>query len=208
MTSLNHIHVIRCVAIGLIANFMFGGISTAEDKQNYLSNFSVSGFHVRQSDVRVPPNVDVGKYRRIIQPFKNWILICDENLQVQKRICNITQSIVHERTGDIFSWSLAAKTDGQPYMILRVPLAVDRKQKIALDFNDGNVPIFFEITGCDANTCIGYLPVGPRMRDYISKGSSPQISYSVTSGEGAPTNKLEFSAFLEGLSSALEAIEN
>lgn len=208
MTAFTDIHVIRCVAISLIVIFLFGGVAVAEERKNHLSKSQISGFHVHPSDVQIPPDVDVGKYRRIIQPFKNWVLICDENLQMQKRICNVTQSIMHERAGDIFSWSLAAKADGHPFMILRVPLIVEQRQKITLNFNDSSLPIIIKIAGCDAKVCIGYLPVGPRMQDYIRKGSSPQISYSVTSGKGTPTSKLEFRAFLEGLSAALEAIEN
>lgn len=60
-------------------------------------------YSIKPSEVTVPPGAELGRYRRIIQPFENWNLICDENLKTMKKICNITQSIV-DQNGQFAFW--------------------------------------------------------------------------------------------------------
>jgi hypothetical protein len=80
----------------------------------------------------VPANVPIGKYRRIIQPFEDWTLVCDENLKAMRRVCNVTQSVVDQRGGLVFSWSLAATTQGVPIVIVRTPASVGKGTAVSL----------------------------------------------------------------------------
>ncbi|TIU06145.1 MAG: invasion associated locus B family protein, partial [Mesorhizobium sp.] len=75
-----------------------------------------SAYRIKPSDVAVPPDVKLGQYQRTTRPFENWILICDENLQARKRVCNISQSFIDQSQAPVFSWSLAADEKGKPFM--------------------------------------------------------------------------------------------
>src|SRR5882757_1793451 len=73
-----------------------------------------STYTVKPSDVVIPDGEQLGQYRRVVQPFKNWILICDESLKSKRRVCNLTQSIVDQRGAPVFNWSFVATADGKP----------------------------------------------------------------------------------------------
>ncbi|CEJ10764.1 Invasion associated locus B (IalB) protein [bacterium YEK0313] len=164
-------------------------------------------YSVRRSEVAVPADVPLGQYRRVIRPFKNWTLICDENLRARRRVCNITQAIVDQAGAVAFSWSLAGSDSGAPVFILRTPAAVGADRPITLAFGDGSAPILVKTNGCDASVCVAIQHVGPRLRGYIAKGVVVQISFSVmpAGAPGAPTLTGLY-APLEGLSKAIEAI--
>lgn len=164
-----------------------------------------SGYTIQPPDVILPDDAKLGRYRRIIQPFKNWTLICDENLQKKQRVCNITQSILDQKGEMVFSWSLAATEGGQPVLILRVPPNAGQGAKIKLDFLDNSPVILAEIRGCDTRVCISYQQVGPRLRAYIGKGAVAEISIPSVTASG--DKRIEtIRAPLEGLSEALSAI--
>ncbi|UWF59032.1 invasion associated locus B family protein [Brucella sp. 2716] len=164
------------------------------------------GFAVKSTEIMVPDGVSAGEYRRITHPFPNWTLVCDENLKVKKRVCNITQTIMHEKGLVVFSWSLAAAENGKPYMIMRIPAVVGVRQEIRLDFGDGTPIIVSKTHGCEGAVCIAYLPVGPRLRGYIAKGSVPKVSYPVPDIRRGSADWLMFYAPLSGLANALAAI--
>lgn len=164
-------------------------------------------YSVRRSEVAVPADVPLGQYRRVIRPFKNWTLICDENLRARRRVCNITQAIVDQAGAVAFSWSLAGSDGGSPVFILRAPAAVGADRPIALAFGDGSAPILVKTNGCDATVCVAIQQVGPRLRGYIAKGVVVQVSFSVTPAGASGTPRLMgLYAPLEGLSKAIEAI--
>lgn len=158
-------------------------------------------FTVKPSDINVPDDVPLGQYRRSHRPFKNWTLICDENLKAKKRVCNITQSVRDELGGVVLSWSLAATEAGKPFMIMRLPLGVGSTGNVALNFNDASQPIIVSMAGCNADVCIAYLPVGPRMRSYINRRRVTNILYTLDDGK-----KMSFPAPLQGLSEAIQGI--
>lgn len=164
-------------------------------------------YSVRRSEVAVPPDVPLGQYRRIIRPFKNWTLICDENLRARRRVCNITQTIVDQTGAAAFSWSLAGSDGGTPVFILRAPAAVGPGQPITLAFGDGSPPILVKTNGCDASVCVAIQQIGPRLRSYIAKGAVVQISFPVmdTPASAAPA-LMGLYAPLDGLAKAIEAI--
>lgn len=85
-------------------------------------------YWIKPSEVAIPPDVPIGMYRRLIRPFENWTLICDENLKSKQRICNVSQLVVDKAGNTVFSWSLAATAQGKPVMILRVP--PPRREKV------------------------------------------------------------------------------
>ncbi|GAA3267943.1 hypothetical protein GCM10020258_38780 [Sphingomonas yabuuchiae] len=95
------------------------------------------GFRVKPSDITLPEGLPAGQYRRIFQPFPNWTLVCDENLQKKQKICNVARTIQGPDGGTVFSWSLAAAQDGQPIFILRVPTNVGMGGLIRLVLPDG-----------------------------------------------------------------------
>lgn len=198
--------VLPCLVLVSLSGAVFAG---QKDKQARLRPpvpaFTMTpGFAVKAADVTVPDGVPMGQYRRIVRPFRNWTQICDENLQEKKKICNITQAILGESGMTVLSWSLAATDTGQPFMIMRVPASVGADNHIQLDFRDGSAPIKTRIAACDRNVCISYLPVGPRMRAYIKKAATPEISYSLLNGQDA--ENIVFRAPLDGLAVALSAI--
>lgn len=163
------------------------------------------GYAVKPSDVIMPDGVPVGQYRRIIRPFPNWTLICDENLSKKQRICNVTQTITRTDRSEAFSWSLAAAQNGQPFMILRTPTTIDASHPVTLDISDGGEAVTVPVKGCNANVCIGYLQVGPRLRAAINKGRVVQVSFrNASNGNSGPVTS--FRAPLQGLSDALSGV--
>lgn len=160
------------------------------------------GFFVKPSDITVPSDVPIGQYQRVIRPFPNWTLICDENRAKKQKVCNISQTIVGSHGATVFSWSLAAAQNGQPFFILRLPPSVGEGQAIQLDLSDGGPVVPVPIRGCTEQTCIGYQQVGARLRAAVAKGLAPKISYS----QGTPPEAISFTAPFDGLAAALGAI--
>lgn len=158
-------------------------------------------YRIRPSEVVAPPDSQLGEYQRIIRPFENWTLICDENLKVRTKVCNVSQ-IIEDAAGRLaFSWSLAATKDGKPYMILRTAPDARKDGLISLKFGAKDKPIDVHIDGCDETVCIGMLPVGPAMRGQISKNAAPIIAYPTSDG-----TTVSVPATLNGLSAAVRAI--
>ncbi|NTG30086.1 Invasion associated locus B family protein [Agrobacterium rhizogenes] len=163
-------------------------------------------YAIKPSGVALPADVPAGKYRRIIMPYPNWTLICDENLKEKKRVCNISQQIV-DRTGSVaFSWSLAGTGDGQPVMILRTSATAGKGATINLSFLDKGKPIRVATDACDMKVCVAMLTVGPRMRNYIGKGANVEVSFSLNNPEPNQPSKVVIKTTLDGLSMALAAI--
>lgn len=160
-----------------------------------------NGFRVKPSDVVPPSDVKLGDYQRTIRPFENWTLICDEKVKARQRVCNVTQTIENPLGQIAFSWSLAATKEGSPYMIVRTAPIADSDSPLAVIFQDRKEPVKIRLDGCNQAVCIGKLPVGPIMREQISKNSSPTISYTTRTGK-----TISVVAPLNGLSAAVEAI--
>lgn len=159
-------------------------------------------YRIRSSEVQVPEGVETGQYQRVIRPFGNWTLICDEDLAAHEKVCNVTQTI-EDRNGTMaFSWSLAATKAGDPYMILRTAPHARNEGLISLEFESRERPVAVQIDGCNRRVCVGMVPVGPILRGEIAEETSPRISYETSHG-----GSIRIEATLEGLSRALEAIE-
>lgn len=158
-------------------------------------------YAIKPSRVSVPDDVALGQYRRIIRPFENWTLICDENLETRKRVCNVTQVITDRTGGTAFSWSLAATSSGKPYMILRAPPAAESGGLVSLRFEGRRRPVDVRFDGCNEQVCVAKMPVGAFMRAQIGKKTTPRVSYTTRPGESVTVN-----APLKGLASALSAI--
>lgn len=159
-------------------------------------------YTVKHSEIVLPDDVPLGQYRRVTQPFPNWTLICDENLVRQEKVCNISQTILDGQGGSAFSWSLAAAEDGRPFFILRVPSMVGKGGVIQMKLPDNGADVFVPVEGCNANVCVAYQQVGPRLRLAVEKGDMIGISYA----GGSPERTISFVAPLEGLDAALSAI--
>jgi invasion protein IalB len=158
-------------------------------------------YRIKPSEVAVPSNAKLGDYQRIIRPFENWTLICDENLEAREKVCNVTQ-IIEDQTGQMaFSWSLAATKDGKPYMVLRTAPHAKSDGLVSLKFDGRNEPVEIHIDGCNEAVCVGMLPVGPIMREQISKNATPTISYMTADGK-----TVSVTATLKGLSTAVQTI--
>ncbi|MEZ2221753.1 invasion associated locus B family protein [Rhizobium sp. RCC_161_2] len=161
-----------------------------------------SGYRIKPSEVVVPAEAKLGDYQRTIRPFENWTLICDENLKVRQRVCNVTQIIENEAGQVAFSWSLAATKGGEPYMILRTAPVAKNDGRILLSFDGRKEPIQVRLDGCSKTVCVGMLPVGPVLREQISKSAAPTISYPTMDGQ-----TISVTATLKGLSTAVKAIK-
>lgn len=166
------------------------------------SQAAAGGYKVKPSEVLVPQGVPIGKYRRIIHPFENWTLICDENLKTRRKVCNISQSFTDDSGLQVFSWSLAANADGKPFMILRAPAVIGAGSKISLRFTGMDRDVEVEVNACDTSVCIGYQPVGPMLRQQIVKETTTRVSYFVNPGE-----QISIDAPFKGLAAALSAIK-
>ncbi|MBB4611555.1 invasion protein IalB [Sphingomonas yabuuchiae] len=160
------------------------------------------GFRVKPSDITLPEGLPAGQYRRIFQPFPNWTLVCDENLQKKQKICNVARTIQGPDGGTVFSWSLAAAQDGQPIFILRVPTNVGMGGLIRLVLPDGGAPVPIAVQGCNPTICLAYQSVSQRLRTAVEQGVTVEISY----GSGSPPKPVRFFAPLAGLAAALAAI--
>jgi invasion protein IalB len=160
-----------------------------------------SGFRIRPSEVTVPPDATLGEYQRMVRPFENWTMICDENLKARQRVCNVTQTIENQAGQLAFSWSLAATPEGKPYMILRTAPVAKSDGLVSLKFEGREEPVRVQLDGCNSAVCIGMLPVGPIMREQISKNSAPTVSYPTRDGK-----TVSVTATLKGLSTAVKAI--
>ncbi|RAZ92940.1 invasion associated locus B family protein [Mesorhizobium hawassense] len=161
-----------------------------------------STYRIKPSDVAVPPDVKLGEYQRTTRPFENWTLICDENLQARKKVCNISQSFIDRSQALVFSWSLAADEKGKPFMILRTPSQTGAGSKLSLKFAGRKLPVDVQLQGCDASVCVAYLPVGPVLRGEIGKETTVGISYSLPSGAA-----VSLDAPFKGLKTALSTIK-
>lgn len=174
-----------------------------------------SAYSIKPSDVAVPEDVPLGEYRRIIRPYKNWTLICDEDLKKKQRICNVSQSIVDATGAVAFSWSLAATAGGTPMMIVRVPATVGKDQPIRFSFGKDGAAIIVKTADCDQRICIGMLPVDGRIKAYVDKGVVSEIFYVALPSTGpgrdpaavaAQLQAVTVQAPLEGLQAALSGI--
>ena len=186
--------LMRRIGAPLFFFLLFGGLASAEEGSLVLT--------VKPPEVRLPDGVKPGQYRRIIQPFGNWTLICDENLQQKTRVCNVTQSIIDQTGRTVFSWSVAATQEGKPFMILRTLPELGVNGRLTLKIPDDRGIINVVVDGCDQSVCVARLPVGPRLRPQIAKDGTIGISYATPAGE-----KIEISAPLAGIEKALTAIE-
>src|SRR5690606_26935137 len=126
-------------------------------------------YRIKPPDMVLPPDLEPGQLRRIVHPFPNWILVCDENLKDRQRICNISQTIVDEGGSMVFSWSLAATEAGRPAMIMRTPVLQDETPRLELEFRQGEDAYPVEFDQCTERLCLTYVPVGPRFRSAISE---------------------------------------
>ncbi|WOC16153.1 invasion associated locus B family protein [Pseudochrobactrum sp. MP213Fo] len=158
-------------------------------------------FRIKEPDVAVPDGVPSGQYRRIIQPFDNWTIICDENFKSKQRVCNIGQSIVNEAGEVVFSWSLAASENGKPFMIFRIGADAQPKGSVQVKLSGRRQPVNIKIEGCNRQICMAKSPVGPVFREHINKQSSVGISYETTDNR-----TITIPATFKGLSDALSAI--
>ena len=180
----------------LLACLLLSGWSPSAGQE-----ISPSEFTIKPSAVALPAGAELGRYRRIIQPFENWDLICDENLKAKKKVCNITQTILDSDGQFAFGWSLAATEQGKPIMILPMRPGLGLKKPVLLTFPGRKEPVAVGTHACDSSVCVALLPVGPALREQIGKAATVQISYSTE------TANLAFEAPLKGMSAALAAIK-
>jgi invasion protein IalB len=178
----------------LLLSFMGAGLAGAQEA-------GAPQYRLKPSDVVVPEGSEVGKYRRIVQPFDNWTLICDEDLKSMKKVCNIAQTIINAAGETVFSWSLAGDDKGQPMMILRVPPSIGEGKDIVLSFPSRKEKTSVPVRGCTEVICLAYLPVGPVLREEIGKEGAARISYP------GPLGRVDLQLPLADLGKALASIK-
>ncbi|WP_343717804.1 invasion associated locus B family protein [Inquilinus sp.] len=161
-----------------------------------------STYTVKASEVAIPDGEQLGQFRRVIQPFENWTLICDESLTSKRRVCNLTQSIVNQQGAPVFNWSFVATEDGKPLVVMRVPAAVGQGGAIGLTLGGGGRDqIVAQTDRCDAAICTATIAIGQMLRRHIQAGTDCTVTYELPDGE------VSFQAPLEGLFAALSAMK-
>ncbi|WP_247447985.1 invasion associated locus B family protein [Bradyrhizobium sp. 197] len=161
-----------------------------------------SAYAVKPSDVVVPEGEPLGEFRRMIQPFRNWTLICDESLKSKRRVCNVTQSIVNAQGAVAFNWSLIATADGKPLMAMRIPAAAGVGAQIELAMGDGPDRIVAQTDRCDANFCFATIAIGNVLRRHIRAATPCRVSYQLP--QAGP---IVLEAPLDGLSGVLAKLK-
>ncbi|MEN3931730.1 invasion associated locus B family protein [Microvirga sp. W0021] len=161
-----------------------------------------AAYRIKPSEVSLPADVPLGQYKRTFQPFENWILVCDENLKAKRKVCNASQSIEDAEKRVVFSWSLAASQDGDPYMIVRTLPDADVAKGVSLDLSTGPNFAKIKLDGCNDKVCVGKTAVGPVLSGQISKGAPIRISYQQKDG-----NIITMLLPLKGLQDAVNAIQ-
>jgi invasion protein IalB len=159
-------------------------------------------YTVKPSDVVVPEGETLGEFRRMIQPFKNWTLICDESLKSKQRVCNITQTIVNAQGAVAFNWSLVATAEGKPLMVMRVPAAAGVGQPIELAMGAKPDRIIAQTDHCDAGFCFATIAIGDMLRRHIHAATPCRVSYQLPQ-----TGPIVLEAPLDGLSGALSKLK-
>ncbi len=182
------------VTLGFVLSFLCGVIAAAAQEQNHR-------YFLKPSEVALPKGAQWGEIRRSIQPFENWTLICDENLKRKQKTCNVSQIITDQAGAAVFSWSLAATRDGEPFLLLRVPSFVEKQQPVKVSFPGRARPVVLDYKGCDDRVCLAMLPVGPITREHIDKESVVTIGFSQNH------QPVEIVVPLKGLKAALNAID-
>jgi len=153
------------------------------------TSFSHS-YSIKKSEVVVPPDVPMGQYRRITQPFDNWLLTCDENMKVGKKICNVSQTVIDE-TGELaFNWAMAATEKGTPFFILRTSANIKTGSVITMTVIDPNgdknkplPPLQVALQGCTPAMCFGQIEVNRFLKSAIGIGASVSVSYTLNNGQ-------------------------
>ena len=161
-----------------------------------------SGYAVKPSDVAIPSGETLGEFRRTIQPFSNWTLICDESLKSKRRVCNVTQTIVSAQGTVAFNWSLVATAEGKPLMVMRIPAAVGTGQPIELAMGEKPDRIVAPTDHCDASFCVATIAIGDMLRRHIRAGTSCRVSYPLPQSQ-----PVVLEAPLEGLYVALSKLK-
>ncbi|MBR0893802.1 invasion associated locus B family protein [Bradyrhizobium tropiciagri] len=159
-------------------------------------------YAVKPSDVVVPEGETLGEFRRMIQPFKNWTLICDESLRSKRRVCNVTQSIVNSQGAVAFNWSLIATADGKPLMAMRIPAAAGVGAQIELAMGDSPDRIVAQTDRCDTNFCFATIAIGNVLRRHIRAATPCLVSYQLPQ-----TGPVMLEAPLDGLSGVLAKLK-
>ncbi|WP_066502952.1 invasion associated locus B family protein [Bradyrhizobium macuxiense] len=163
---------------------------------------SSSGYAVKPSDVVVPPGETLGEFRRMIQPFKNWTLICDESLKSKRRVCNVTQSIVDADGAVVFNWSLVATADGKPLMVMRIPASAGAGQPIELAMGDTPDRIVAQTDHCNAGFCFATIAIGNVLKRHIRAATPCRVSYQIPQ-----VGPVVLEAPLDGLSAVLSKLK-
>ncbi|RFB75610.1 invasion associated locus B family protein [Methylovirgula sp. 4M-Z18] len=159
-------------------------------------------YTVKSSEVAVPPGEKLGEFRRVIQPFKNWTLICDESLKSKRRVCNVTQSIVDAQGGLAFNWSLIATANGKPLMMMRIPATAGVGQPIEVALGNGPDRIVAQTDRCDANFCSAMIAIGDMLKRHIHAATDCTVSYQLPQ-----VGTIALHAPLDGLYSALTELK-
>lgn len=150
----------------------------------------------------MPEGETLGEFRRMIQPFRNWTLICDESLKSRRRVCNVTQSIVNAQGTVAFNWSLIATADGKPLMTMRIPAVAGVGAHVELAMGDGPDRIVAQTDHCDANFCFATVAIGDVLRRHIRAATLCRVSYQLP--QGGP---IVLEAPLDGLSGVLAKLK-
>lgn len=140
-----------------------------------LANQATAGGNFRVRPSEVGAGEKPGEVRRIIQPFGEWTLVCDEDLRRRRKVCNVSQSFMDGAGETAFSWSLAATESGAPALILRMSREGRDARFATLRFTGEPDPVEVTLATCAGEVCLGFLPVGPKLAARLRAGGRAAI---------------------------------
>ena len=143
--------------------------------------------------------VEAGDILRTTRIFPNWNLNCEVLLSRGKHLCAVELRSVDVKGQQIFTWSIALSSTGEPIMILRIPSDADRSYGLRMSIGAFTTILVPQPQDCGPAECRMIAPFETPLRTLMM--SQKQISFSLT----RDGQTLKIDAPLAGMAEALDA---
>jgi hypothetical protein len=142
--------------------------------------------------------IDPGDLLRTTRIFPNWNLNCEVLLSQGRHLCAVELRSVDAQGRQVFTWSIALSTDGNPIIIFKVPSDLDQGYGLRMMIGNLTTILTPRREDCDASDCRLMAPFETALRNLVV--SQQKIGFSLKRGNAI----LQIEAPLAGLSEALD----